>query len=122
MDPEIQALVEQLSGGGASIFEIAMGTAPQTGLLVYALVYAWKRIRDAEEKLDAILKLCQKLSESGDSTPIVEILEGMVTKNKSQHDHNRWVQRAILKLFRKGNHSDSDVDELELTTPEKRHE
>lgn len=126
MDPEVLEIVQQL-GGGASVVDIAMGTAPQTGVLGYALWSAWKRIHATEEKIDTTLDLCKKLMELHESDDskfstvhVAEILEKMVTRDKSQHDHNKWVQRAILKLFRKCDHP--EADELDLTTPRDPHE
>lgn len=122
LDAEIREIVEQLGGGGVSVWSIIAGTAPQTSVLGYALFHAWKRVRDAEEKLDAILGLCKKLMELHESDDskfstvhVAEILEKMVNRDKSQHDHNRWVQGAIIRLFKRN--GNSDADELELTKP-----
>ncbi len=118
MDPEIAAIVEQLGGSGISFLDVAAGTAPQTSILGWLVWKMVQRAREAEAKWDAILELCKTLD--GSTVDIGEILGKMVTKDKSQHLHNRWLQDAILKLVRRsaGNGGAvADVDELELTRP-----
>lgn len=122
MDPEMIALIEQLSGD-VSKMDIAVGTAPQTGVLAYIIWRAFQRLGEAEAKLDATLNLCKELmtlheddNSKFSTVHVAEILRNMVDKDKRQHLHNTWVQDAMLKLVRRGS-SNSEGDELELRQP-----
>ncbi len=101
IDPEVVAIVEQLSG--VSSTDVISIVGSQTGGFGLVLFFAWKRLQAAEEKLECLLDLSKQI----------------VKREKAQHKFNKQVWKATeLIVKRLGGircgSGDADMDVLSL--------
>lgn len=115
----------------SDLVQILIGTIPQfvtVGFLVYrAFTRMQGRIENTEAKSDAILKIVSEMAVLHDSDDskfstvhVADILRGMVNRDRSQHDHNRWVQDALKLMVRRSGspgNIDHEADALDLGRP-----
>lgn len=99
---------------------------PSAGVLGTVAWLAYKRVQKAEATVEAISESCLqllKLHEKDEQSngEVIQILEKLVARDKSQHLANRWTQDALKLIVRRlgqtTQRGDVDADALELDLP-----
>ena len=124
-DPEVVAIVQDLlETQSLTLNNVLTALLPQLGVIGALVLAVVKRVRKAEENLEAIRRSCVqllKLHEDDDSNlEIAKILEKLIHRDRGQHAHNRWTQEAlklIVKRVSQASRRDVEADSLELSQP-----
>ncbi len=119
-DPEIAALIEQfIHDQPLPVSQIVASVLSQGGIVGVVGWAAYRRFQKLETQISAIVKMNEEFATDNTSETILEILDKVAEKERRQHQHNRWMQKATHIIIRRLHGPGSaQEDELELELPE----